>query len=243
MTAAFTAEFTIPFDSDNVQIMFDYSLSLTASVDEGDFVQALGSVTGAGVVGGSIVLESVAGTGEIDRLNGDDRDVAMDTGSLKFTANIGPLPAGTYTLALGGLLSGKDSADEEAHVEYDNIMVLVDFTPTEEPTGTPTTVPTAEPTFMPIGSPTASPTQMPTLAPTNPPVKPPIKKVIDADFKKSTDGFYYKDDVFKTKQPKYAKGDYWKKNGGMLAIRLGNVDNRKIWDMSGKFLFLRLRMN
>ena len=94
----------------NTKVTFNSQMVLLVAADSNDFVRALG------MVGNGTMLESMQGTGFIGELSGMDGDAVNDTTTaiMSFTADVGPLSAGTYNLTLGKFFNHKESVAERS---------------------------------------------------------------------------------------------------------------------------------
>jgi len=95
-------------------LTFRYKLGITGLKSD-RFGQMLVSLNG--------VLYGVTPNTYIAQLNGGLGGVTTTTGWQQVQINLGSLPAGNYTLALGGYLSGKSGSSETSDVIVDDVMV------------------------------------------------------------------------------------------------------------------------
>ena len=95
-------------------LTFRYKLGITGLKSD-RFGQMLVSLNG--------VLYGVTPNTYIAQLNGGLGGVTTTTGWQQVQINLGSLPAGNYTLALGGYLSGKSGSSETSDVIVDDVVV------------------------------------------------------------------------------------------------------------------------
>jgi len=95
-------------------LTFRYKLGITGLKSD-RFGQMLVSLNG--------VLYGVTPNTYIAQLNGGLGGVTSTTGWQQVQINLGSLPAGNYTLALGGYLSGKSGSSETSDVIVDDVVV------------------------------------------------------------------------------------------------------------------------
>jgi len=95
-------------------LTFRYKLSI-ANLKSDRFGQVLVSVNG--------VLYGVPPNTYVAQLMGGLGGISLTTGWQQVTINLGSLPAGTHTLALGGYLSGKSGSSETVEIVVDDVNV------------------------------------------------------------------------------------------------------------------------
>ena len=93
-------------------LTFRYKLSI-ANLKSERFGQVLVSVNG--------VLYGVPPNTYVAQLMGGLGGISLTTGWQQVTINLGSLPAGTHTLALGGYLSGKSGSSETVEIVVDDV--------------------------------------------------------------------------------------------------------------------------
>ena len=114
MNGAFTRTFNLAAAA-MVTITFEYRVQLSAATDNNEDVEVRASIDG-----------TVLGTsGLVGSLDGSNSGGAGDSGWQTFTTTVN-LAAGNHTLALGGLFTNKEDADEFADIDFDNVQISAD---------------------------------------------------------------------------------------------------------------------
>ena len=100
----------------SVLLSFWYRLTQSPDYEPDEFSDVLASIDGT--------LVGLAGADVVHRVYGNGNGgIAEGTGWRPFAATIGPLPAGTHSLVLGGFNSGKSYSNETTEVLLDQITV------------------------------------------------------------------------------------------------------------------------
>ena len=117
MPGAYKKKFTL-IGPTQVQIMLDVRLFLSASIDEGDDLDAMISIDGK-------AIGIAPGRDFIAQLRGNNGDKVQDTGYKTITVNVGTLSGGSHELAVGGFLLVKNQKEEIGKIFYKNVMVKI----------------------------------------------------------------------------------------------------------------------
>lgn len=112
MNGAFVREFTLT-SAATITVTFNYYAYLSGRTDETDDVQVLGALNGSLFGTGGVIDELIG----VSYNNSD-----ASTGWKTFSTTV-DLEAGTYELALGGLMTSKEEDNEWAQVYFDNVRV------------------------------------------------------------------------------------------------------------------------
>lgn len=116
MSGGWTIDFDLADDTE-VTLSFLYELTMTSEYESDEYAQFLLSLDGVLIGNGSNdYLAQIAGNG-----NGGS---ATSTGWVSVELDLGLLPAGTHTLALGGFNNKKTLADESTVVRIDDVVLL-----------------------------------------------------------------------------------------------------------------------
>jgi Ca2+-binding RTX toxin-like protein len=115
MSGAFSRTFTASQDVDEATLTFQYKVirSGTYETNEDTFVYV--EVDG--------IRYGINGNDYVTRMESDGNDPGYDTGWRSISINLGTLSTGNHTVTMGGLVEGKDAADEDSTIRFDNIQI------------------------------------------------------------------------------------------------------------------------
>lgn len=118
MSGGWTRTFTVTDTTDDTVLSFDYKVVRegTYETNEDSYVYVVLNGTYYGVNGNNFVTH----------FESDGNDPQYDTGWIHIEIDFGTLAAGTHTLTIGGLVEGKNAADEDTTIRFDNIVVASD---------------------------------------------------------------------------------------------------------------------
>ncbi|MGZ9108267.1 MAG: beta strand repeat-containing protein [Micavibrio sp.] len=118
MSGGWTRSFTATDATDDTVISFDYKVVREGTYETNEdsyvYVELNGTYYG------------LNGNNYVSRFESDGNDPQYDTGWIHVEINLGTLAAGTHSLTFGGLVEGKDNANEDTTIRFDNIVVASD---------------------------------------------------------------------------------------------------------------------
>ncbi|MCM2343329.1 MAG: type I secretion C-terminal target domain-containing protein [Alphaproteobacteria bacterium] len=115
MSGAHTRSFTVSQEVAEAVVTFHYKVirAGTYEADEDTFVYV--EVDG--------IKYGVNGNDYITRMESDGTDPTFDTGWRSVNLDLGVLAQGSHTISFGGLVEGKDNANEDTTIRFDNIYL------------------------------------------------------------------------------------------------------------------------
>ncbi|WP_435640671.1 beta strand repeat-containing protein [Micavibrio aeruginosavorus] len=118
MSGGHSRTFTMTEDVQDTVLSFQYKVirSGTYETDEDTFVYV--EIDG--------VRYGLNGNDHIVRMESDGNDPTYDTGWRQVSIDLGALYQGNHTITVGGLVEGKNAADEDTTIRFDNIAIGTD---------------------------------------------------------------------------------------------------------------------
>ncbi|AGH99183.1 LamG-like jellyroll fold domain-containing protein [Micavibrio aeruginosavorus] len=118
MSGGHSRSFTLTEDVQDTVLTFQYKVirSGTYETDEDSFVYV--EIDG--------VRYGLNGNDHIVRMESDGNDPTYDTGWRQVSIDLGTLYQGNHTITLGGLVEGKNAADEDTTIRFDNVAIGTD---------------------------------------------------------------------------------------------------------------------
>lgn len=118
MSGGWTHGFTTTEAIENTVLSFDYKVVRegTYETNEDSYVYVMLNGTYYGINSNDYVTH----------FESDGNDPQYDTGWVHISINFGTLLAGTHSLTVGGMVEGKNAADEDTTIRFDNIIVVSD---------------------------------------------------------------------------------------------------------------------
>lgn len=120
MSGAFSRTFTATTDADDTVLTFDYKVIRTGTYETNEDSFVYIDLDG--------VKYGLNGNDHIIRYESDGNDPTYNSGWVHIELNLGTIAAGSHTLTVGGMVEGKDAANEDTTIRFDNIVMQTDVT-------------------------------------------------------------------------------------------------------------------
>jgi Ca2+-binding RTX toxin-like protein len=115
MSGGFSRGFTATDAVENTILEFDYRV-----IREGTYETTEDGYVYVAIDG---INYGVGVNDYISKFESDGNDPQYDTGWVHITLDLGTLAAGAHTITVGGLVEGKNAADEDTTIRFDNIVI------------------------------------------------------------------------------------------------------------------------
>ncbi|QQG36423.1 MAG: type I secretion C-terminal target domain-containing protein [Micavibrio aeruginosavorus] len=115
MSGAHTRSFTVSQEVAEAVATFQYKVIRAGTYETNEDTYVYVEVDG--------VKFGLNSNNYITRMESDGGDPTYDTGWRSVTLNLGTLAQGNHTISLGGLVEGKDNANEDSTIRFDNIYI------------------------------------------------------------------------------------------------------------------------
>ena len=115
MSGAYSETFNVTNDTENTILTFQYRVIREGTYETTEDTYVYIEFDG--------VRYGLNGNSHILKLESDGNDPQFDTGWRQVEIDLGTITAGSHTLSLGGLVEGKDAANEDSTIRFDNVTI------------------------------------------------------------------------------------------------------------------------
>lgn len=115
MSGGHSRTFTASQDIEDTTLTFQYKVIRAGTYESNEDTFVYVEIDG--------VRYGVSGNDYITRMESDGGDPTFDTGWRNVSIDLGFLASGSHTITVGGLVEGKDVADEDSTIRFDNISI------------------------------------------------------------------------------------------------------------------------
>jgi Ca2+-binding RTX toxin-like protein len=115
MSGAYSRTFNVTDNTDNVILTFQYRVIREGTYETNEDTYVYVEFDG--------VRYGLNGNDYIIRLESDGNDPQFDTGWRQVELNLGTVLSGAHTVSFGGLVEGKNNANEDSTLRFDNVTI------------------------------------------------------------------------------------------------------------------------